>query len=66
MLDNNSPTISWVDKMTSNNSKTVAALLRILPMHLKLAHALPLIPMIHIPDKENVITETGVEVALHH
>ena len=56
LLDDNSPTVSWVDKMTSKNLKTAAALLCILSMRLKRAHALPLIPM-HIPGEKNIITD---------
>ena len=56
LLNDNSPTISWLTKLTSSNSQTAAALLRILAMRLKLAKASPLIPM-HIAGEQNAISD---------
>ena len=56
LLSDNTPTVSWVTKMTSKKSAVAAAYLRILAVRLKLARASPLIPM-HIPGEENGITD---------
>jgi hypothetical protein len=56
MLDDNSPTVGWIKKMTSSKSKIAAALLRILAVRLECVEASPLTPM-HIPGDENAITD---------
>ena len=56
LLSDNDPTVTWTKKLTSRNSKTAAALLRILATRMKLAKVSPLIPM-HIPGPENGITD---------
>ena len=56
MLDDNSPTVGWVRKMTSSKSKIAAALLRILAVRLERVQASPLTPL-HIPGDENAITD---------
>ena len=56
LLNDNSPTISWLQRMNSRHSKTAAAILRVLAMRLRLAKASPIIPM-HIPGVENAISD---------
>ena len=56
LLNDNSPTISWLQKMNSRHSKTAAAILRVLSMRLRLARASPLIAM-HIAGEENSISD---------
>ncbi len=56
LLNDNSPTISWLKRMNSRHSKTAAALIRTLAMRLRLAKASPIIPM-HIPGVENAISD---------
>ena len=56
LLNDNSPTVSWLRRMNSRHSKTAAAILRVLSVRLKLARASPLIPM-HIPGPENSISD---------
>ena len=56
LLNDNSPTVSWTTKMTSEKSACAAALLRALAMRLKVARASPIIPM-HIPGVENAISD---------
>ena len=56
LLNDNSPTVSWLTRLTSTRSRTAAALLRILSMRLKLARASPLIPM-HIAGEQNAISD---------
>ena len=56
LLDDNSPTVSWVTKMTSKNSVVAVAMLRAMSTVLKRARASPLIPM-HIPGDQNSISD---------
>lgn len=56
LLNDNTPTISWLTKMSSKKSNTAAALLRVLSMRLKMAKASPLVPM-HIPGPQNAISD---------
>ena len=56
LLNDNSPTISWVKRLTSTRSRTAAALIRVLSLRLRLAKASPLIPM-HIPGVQNSISD---------
>ena len=56
LLNDNSPTVSWVKRLTSTRSQTAAALIRVLSLRLRLAKASPLIPM-HIPGPQNAISD---------
>ena len=56
LLSDNDPTVNWTKKLTSRNSKTAAALLRIMATRLKAAGASPGIPT-HIAGEENAITD---------
>ncbi len=56
LFSDNSPTVSWVEKMASKKSCVVAKLVRALSLRLNVKKACPLTP-VHIPGVENALTD---------
>jgi hypothetical protein len=56
LFSNNSPTVSWVNKMASRKSRIAAQLVRALALCLNVQKTCPLIP-VHIPGMENALTD---------
>jgi hypothetical protein len=56
LFSNNSPTVSWVNKMASWKSQIAAQLVRALALHLNIEQTCPLTP-VHIPGMENALTD---------
>ncbi len=55
-FSDNSPTVSWVDRLASQKSRVAAWLVRALALRLNFHRACPLTP-IHIPGVENVLAD---------
>jgi hypothetical protein len=56
LFSNNSPTVSWVNKMASQKSQITAQLVRALALCLNIKQSCPLTP-VHIPGIENALTD---------
>jgi hypothetical protein len=56
LFSDNSPTVSWVEKMASKKSRVAAKLVRALSLWLNVKKACPLTP-VHIPGVENALTD---------
>ncbi len=55
LFSDNSPTVSWVEKMASKKSRIAAQLVRMLAFRVNLRQACPL-TAVHIPGVENALT----------
>ena len=55
-FSDNSPTVSWVDRLASRKSRVAARLVRALALRLNLHRACPLTP-VHIPGVENALAD---------
>ena len=56
LFSDNSPTVSWVDRMASRKSRVAARLVRALALRLNLSRVCPLTP-VHIPGVENALAD---------
>ncbi len=56
LFSDNSPTVSWVDKMALQNLHFAAQLIRALALWLNIKKTCPLTP-VHIPSVENALTD---------
>ena len=56
LFSDNSPTVSWVERMAARGSLVADQLLRALTLRLKVKHVSPLTPM-HIEGKKNSLTD---------
>ena len=56
LFSDNSPTVSWVQRLASRRSKVAAQLIRALALRLKKQGAAPLTPL-HIPGVENAVAD---------
>jgi hypothetical protein len=56
VFSDNSPTVSWTDRLAAKGSKVADQLVRALALRLKLKHVSPLTPL-HIKGKENSMTD---------
>ena len=56
LFSDNNPTVSWVKRMASRQSRVAAQLLRALALRLHQRHTCPLTP-VHIPGKQNSMTD---------
>ena len=56
LFSDNAPTVSWVQRLASRQSKIAAQLVRALVLRVKLNKACPLTP-VHIPGCENLMTD---------
>ena len=56
LFSDNSPTISWVERLASKKSLVAAQLVRALALRIKMQGASPLTPL-HIPGRQNAMTD---------
>ena len=56
LFSDNSPTVSWVDRLASRKSKVATQLLRALALRLQITRSSPLTSL-HIPGEQNAITD---------
>eukprot|EP00956_Cyclotella_meneghiniana_P038214 scaffold150186_cov46-Cyclotella_meneghiniana.AAC.1 len=56
LFSDNSPTVSWVNRLASRNSKVADQLIRALALRLKVAGVSPL-STLHIPGDKNAMTD---------
>ena len=56
LFSDNSPTVSWVNKMASKKSKIAAQLVRALALRLNVKQSCPL-TLVHIPGIKNALTD---------
>jgi len=56
LFSDNSPSVSWVERMASQRSKVAGGLLRALALRMRVRRSSPLIPL-HIPGQQNKIAD---------